>query len=96
MNKKPYFVKTTMGTEYYDNGLLHREGGPAAILKGGTRLWFYEGRLHREDGPAVSGNPPGWYIHGQNVQDFEEYQRLVGCSDETVFYYVLRYGIICE
>lgn len=96
MNKTPHLIAPAMGIEYYYNGLLHRVDGPAVILKNGIRIWYYNGLLHREDGPAISGKPPGWYVHGQNVQNFEEYQQLVGCSDEIIFYYVLKYGTIHE
>ena len=38
---------------YRLNGLKHRENGPAAEYKDGTRMWFINGKLHREGGPAV-------------------------------------------
>ncbi|MFA7275886.1 MAG: hypothetical protein WC043_03685 [Pseudobdellovibrionaceae bacterium] len=37
---------------YDEEGLLHREDGPAAILTNGTQKWYRHGKLHREDGPA--------------------------------------------
>ena len=40
--------------EYWINGLLHRDGGPA--LEGvATNVWLHKGRLHRsEDKPALT------------------------------------------
>ncbi len=32
---------------------LHREDGPAVILKNGDKEWYLNGLAHREDGPAV-------------------------------------------
>ena len=39
--------------EWYKNGELHREDGPAVKRADGTKEWYREGRLHREDGPAI-------------------------------------------
>lgn len=45
--------------EWWKNGLLHREDGPAIVTNyqsgafGYCHKWFREGRLHRERGPAI-------------------------------------------
>jgi len=39
--------------EWYQNGLLHREDGPARIYIIGTKIWFQNGKYCRFDGPAV-------------------------------------------
>jgi hypothetical protein len=51
---------------YYNNGLLHREDGPAMIFASGTKYWLQNGKLHREDGPAVewSDGRIWFYING--------------------------------
>lgn len=49
-------IPTELWTD--DDGRPHREGGPAAVLRDGTQLWYADGLLHRAGGPAVMG--PGW------------------------------------
>ena len=58
---------------YTHSGQLHREDGPAVILKTGSKFWFQNGELHREDGPAVtwtSGNME-WWINGVQYTESE-------------------------
>ena len=53
--------------EWYLNGELHREDGPAIELSNGTKEWYLNGKRHREDGPAIEW-PDGtkqWYINGK-------------------------------
>ena len=54
-------------------GQLHREAGPAVILKNGSKLWFQNGDLHRTDGPAVTwGNgTKEWWINGVQYTESE-------------------------
>lgn len=52
-------------TEWYLNGKLHREDGPAIEHTDGDKEWWLDGRRHREDGPAVintDGNKL-WYFN---------------------------------
>lgn len=56
--------------EWYLDGKIHRDDGPAAISPTGVRRWFKHGLLHREDGPAVErldGNKSAYYINGIEV-----------------------------
>ena len=48
-------------------GELHREDGPALILKSGTEKWYLNGTLHREGGPAVSTSEgvDYWFCNGK-------------------------------
>jgi hypothetical protein len=39
--------------EYYLNGILHCENGPAIIKSSGCMLWYRHGVLHRTNGPAI-------------------------------------------
>ena len=39
--------------EWYRNGKLHREDGPAFERSDGYRAWYRNGQLHREDVPAA-------------------------------------------
>jgi hypothetical protein len=41
--------------QWWQNGRLHREDGPAVIHTDGNQTWYLNGRLHREDGPAYVG-----------------------------------------
>lgn len=57
--------------EYYDEeGVLHRDSGPAIEYTAGHRFWYVYGILHRTDGPAIEyinsdGIPGGsWWLHG--------------------------------
>ena len=36
-----------------ENGLYHREDGPAYERPDGYRVWYINGMYHREDGPAI-------------------------------------------
>ena len=46
-------IETNDKKEYYLNGLLHREDGPAVEHKNGDYDWYLHGKKHREDGPAT-------------------------------------------
>ena len=55
------------GTEFwYENGLLHREDGPAVIYSNGHKFWYKNGKLHREDGPAIVAwnGSKQWWMNG--------------------------------
>jgi len=41
------------GQNWYLNGWLHREDGPAIEWANGDRFWYLNGNKHRADGPAV-------------------------------------------
>ena len=48
-----YTVKVSdYRTEWFLNGLYHREDGPAREYANGDKFWYKNGLLHREDGPA--------------------------------------------
>ena len=49
--------------EWYKEGKLHREDGPAVEYADGTKEWYKDDELHRLEGPAVeftNGNKE-WY-----------------------------------
>jgi len=53
--------------EFYRNGILHRDDGPARILPNGIEEWYKDGRRHRIDGPAWTRKKPlreEWYLNG--------------------------------
>ena len=39
--------------EWRQNGLLHRDNGPAIIREDGTREWYKKGHRHRIDRAAI-------------------------------------------
>jgi len=52
-------------TEWRQNGLLHREDGPAIEWADGGKSWWLNGKRHREDGPAMDlSNHKEWWING--------------------------------
>ena len=54
-------------TEWFLNGLFHREDGPACEYADGSKYWFLNGKFHREDGPAVelSDGSKYWFLNGK-------------------------------
>ncbi len=60
----------TNGSEFwYNNGIIHRDDGPAVIRPDGHQAWYQNGKRHREDGPAVtySNGYQEWYFNGNNI-----------------------------
>ena len=53
--------------EYWVNGNLHRENGPA-IITDRYMAWYRNGQLHRENGPAVEFGfkYKQWFINGKS------------------------------
>ena len=51
--------------QWFLNGELHREDGPAVEWPDGSKWWFLNGKLHREGGPAVewADGIKYWYLH---------------------------------
>ncbi len=57
------------GQDWFLNGNLHREDGPAVIWATGTQEWWLNGKRHREDGPAYIGanGTQEWFLNGKEV-----------------------------
>jgi hypothetical protein len=75
----------------------HRVDGPARIWEDGSKEWYIYGKSHRLDGPAVIDTVSGtihWYINGNRVNSYDEFQDLTGCSDEDIVAYKLKWGEI--
>jgi hypothetical protein len=52
--------------EHYNNGILHREDGPAYEDDEGNKQWYFNGKLHRVNGPASELlDRDEWYINGK-------------------------------
>ncbi len=63
--------------EWYQNGVLHREDGPAVENLYGKR-WYKNGKLHRENGPAIeSDRIKKWYYKDEEldllIRDFVQF-----------------------
>jgi hypothetical protein len=61
------FIQNPDGKEWFLNGELHREDGPAVEATNGDKFWYLNGEYHREDGPAeeyANGNK-FWYLNGE-------------------------------
>jgi antitoxin component YwqK of YwqJK toxin-antitoxin module len=84
-----YTVRVDAGgtKEWYLNGQLHREDGPAVECSNGSKSWWLNGQLHREDGPAVecSNGTKEWYLNGKlNREDGP----AVECPNGTKLWYL--------
>jgi hypothetical protein len=65
---KEYTVKVYDNrTEWFLNGKLHREDGPAVEYVNGDKYWYLNGKLHREDGPAIerANGYKAWCLNGK-------------------------------
>jgi len=88
MSYKTYEVKIyDDGTkEWYLNGELHREDGPAVEGSYGNKSWYLNGKRHREDGPAIeySDGYKEWYINSVYLTEEEWKQRVSPVKELTV------------
>jgi hypothetical protein len=59
--------------EWYVNGELHREDGPAVEEFNGTKCWYINGNRHRIDGPAIEyyDGSECWYINNKKMSESE-------------------------
>ena len=66
MNKPECKACPNGDKEWWLNGKLHREDGPAVEGANGNKVWYLNGNCHREDGPAVeyAGGDKEWYLNG--------------------------------
>ena len=66
------YVKEYWGnTEYYKNGVLHRDGDlPAVITVRGDKEYWKNGRRHRDNGPAIirKDGVCSWYKNGVHIE----------------------------
>jgi hypothetical protein len=79
-------VYTSGRKEWWLNGNLHREDGPAVELSNGNKYWWLKGKRHREDGPAVecaNGNKY-WYLNGQLLTEAKFNERMTPTVEMTM------------
>ena len=88
MSYKEYTVKVWVNgsKEWYLNGNLHREDGPAREYPDGNKYWHLNGHLHREDGPAVewANGTKLWYLNDQEYTEEEFNQKTQKPKELTV------------
>jgi hypothetical protein len=72
--------------EWYLNGKLHREDGPAIEYANGTREWFLNDKLHREDGPAIEcvDGSRYWWLNGAEYTEEEFNKNTAKVKELTV------------
>lgn len=83
--------------EGWERSELHRLDGPAKIDKHGSETWYNKGYLHRIGGPAHinrCNDEQEWWIMGQEILNYEMYQKLTRCSDEEILLLKLKWGEI--
>ena len=63
--------------QWWLNGKLHREDGPAVERANGTKQWSLNGKLHREDGPAVewANGTKEWFLNGKATTALEVFKQ---------------------
>ena len=56
--------------EWYKDGKLHRDDGPAIECADGSKHWYKDGKLHRDDGPAIewANGSKEWYKDGKIIK----------------------------
>jgi len=70
MKEQPECVVDEYGNmEWFLNGELHREDGPAVEYASGTKEWWLHGKRHREDGPAIeeADGTKQWWLNYEKV-----------------------------
>lgn len=57
--------------EWWINGELHREDGPAHTNTNGTMVWYHYGLKHRIDGPAFiwDDGDTEWWLNGERHRE---------------------------
>ena len=67
--------------QWYLNGKLHREDGPAREWANGKKEWWLNGQYHREDGPArewADGSKEWWLNDKRHRVDGPAYEDADG------------------
>ena len=66
MNKPECKTYPSGNKEWYLDGELHREDGPAIEYTNGDKRWYLNGKHHREGSPAIelANGHKEWYLNG--------------------------------
>ena len=92
-------VYSTGSKEWYLNGKLHREAGPAVERADGSKSWFLNGERHREDGPACEWASGGkeWFLNGKELTEAEFNARVkptATCEGKVVEVDGVKYKLV--
>ena len=81
-------------TEWYLNGQLHREDGPAIEYKDGYKAWYLNDNRHREDGPAIefSDGCKEWYINDKELTE-QAFLNRTTVTELTLEQIATKFGI---
>jgi hypothetical protein len=82
--------------QWFLNGNLHREDGPACEWANGDKQWWLNGKRHREDGPAIelANGRKAWCLNGKRYNTNESFQKAANLSGDDMLVIVLKYGPI--
>ena len=71
LNGSSFSVDIGGTKDWYLNGKLHREDGPAIEFADGTKNWYLNDKRHREDGPAFdcADGTKAWYLNGRRHRE---------------------------
>ena len=71
---------------YNQDGLRHREDGPAIEYASGSKSWWKNGQLHREDGPAreYADGSKYWCFEGRYMTEEAWKARMNPVKEMTV------------
>jgi len=76
--KNGLIVNSGGDKEWYLNGKLHREDGPAIEYVDGDKEWWLNGQRHREDGPAIElyfyDIDKRWWLNGKEYTQEEHWE----------------------
>jgi hypothetical protein len=70
---------------WYEEGIIHREEGPAIIWPDGYEEWLVYGLRHRIDGPAVMSSlykEYEWWLHGRCLSTKEAWWQALSDKDK--------------
>jgi len=83
--------------DWYLNGELHREDGPAIECASGDKYWYLNGKCHRVNGPAVeyANGEKHWYLNGKEYTEAEYNAQLKpSCEGKCVEIEGVKYKLV--
>jgi hypothetical protein len=73
MSQPEMIVDSDGSKNWYLNGVLHREDGPALDWNNGYKSWYFHGKRHRIGGPAEISDGSRYYHINDVEYSFEDY-----------------------
>ncbi len=94
-NSQPAIIQTDGSTNYYKNGVLHRDHNQPAVIKtSGTLKYYRDGELHRDDDidgtplPSICHSDGGLEYYKNGKRHRNDDQPAVMKSNGTIKYYI--------